>query len=52
MDDHAILYGPEAVGKHQRVRQKEKEPDPEKRWGGDDRFVGTRVHGEVSPRRE
>ena len=40
MDEDAVLYGPEAVRKHQRVGQKEKESDPEKRWGGDDRFVG------------
>jgi hypothetical protein len=39
VDDRAVLYCPEAVGKHQRVRQEEKKSDPEKWRGGDDRFV-------------
>jgi hypothetical protein len=44
MDEGAVLHGPEAVRKHQCVGQQEEERYPEKRRGGDDRFVGARVH--------
>ena len=45
VDDDAVANEPEAVGEHEGVREKKEKRDPEKGRGGDDGFVGARVHG-------
>src|SRR6267378_5107705 len=44
MDKEAIANEPEAVGEHERVREKKKEADPEQRRGGNESFVRARIH--------